>query len=145
RVRAEVTDFWAMVFNPSTVPRLGHTVLGAWQAGAFLVLSVSAYYLLKRRHLDLATRSFKFALSFAAVASVLQLLTGHSSAKVVARHQPAKLAAMEAHFPASAPAGLYLLGWVDQRNQQVSGVQVPGLLSWFVRGDTRAPVAGLNA
>src|SRR6266536_2620105 len=145
RIRAEVTDFWAMVFNPSSVPRLAHTVLGAWQAGAFLVLSVSAFYLLKRRHVPFATRSFKIALSFAALASVLQLLTGHASAKVVARHQPAKLAAMEAHYPAAAPAGLYLIGWVKNGQQQVTGVQVPGLLSWLVHGDARAPVAGLNA
>jgi cytochrome d ubiquinol oxidase subunit I len=145
QARAEVTDFWAMVFNPSSVQRLTHTVLGAWQAGAFLVLSVSAFYLLKRRHVEFAKRSFKIALCFAAVASVLQLVTGHSSAQVVARHQPAKLAAMEGHYPASAPAGLYLFGWVDHRNQQVTGLQIPGLTSWLVHGDTRAPVTGLTA
>ncbi len=50
RQRAEVTDFWAVVFNPSAMIRLAHTVLGAWQAAAFFVLSVSAYYLLKRQH-----------------------------------------------------------------------------------------------
>jgi cytochrome bd ubiquinol oxidase subunit I len=144
-VRAEITDFWAMVFNPSSVQRLTHTVVGAWQAGAFLVLSVSAFYLLKRRHVEFAARSFKIALAFAAAASLLQLVSGHSSARVVARHQPAKLAAMEAHFPASAPAGLYLFGWVDSRDQHVTGVQIPGLLSWLVRGDVRAPIQGLNA
>ena len=54
RSRAEVVDFWAVVFNPSTMVRLSHTVLGAWQAAAFLVLSVSAFYLLKRRHVEFA-------------------------------------------------------------------------------------------
>src|SRR5438552_71402 len=58
-VRAEITDFWSMVFNPSSVQRLTHTVVAAWQAGAFLVLSVSAFYLLKRRHVEFAVRSFK--------------------------------------------------------------------------------------
>ena len=57
--RAEVTDFWAMVFNPSTVERLTHTVLGAWQAGAFLVVSVSAYYLLKGKFEEFARRSLR--------------------------------------------------------------------------------------
>jgi cytochrome d ubiquinol oxidase subunit I len=44
--RAQVTDFWAMVFNPSMLDRLSHTIMGAWQAGAWFVMSVSAYYLL---------------------------------------------------------------------------------------------------
>jgi cytochrome d ubiquinol oxidase subunit I len=144
-VRAEITDFWAMVFNPSSVQRLMHTVVGAWQAGAFLVLSVCAFYLLKRRHVEFATRSFKIALAFAAVASLLQLVSGHSSAGIVARHQPAKLAAMEAHFPASAPAGMYLFGWVNEADQRVTGVHLPGMLSWLVHGDVRAPMVGLQA
>src|SRR5260221_9506882 len=57
QARAQVTDFWVMVFNPSMLERLSHTVVGAWQAGAWFVVSVSAYYLLKRRHLDFAQRS----------------------------------------------------------------------------------------
>jgi len=144
-VRAEITDFWAMVFNPSSVQRLTHTVVGAWQAGAFLVLSISAFYLLKRRHVEFAARSFKIALAFAATASLLQLVSGHSSAGVVAQHQPAKLAAMEAHFPAYAPASVYLFGWVDNRDQHVTGVEIPGMLSWLVHGDARGPIKCLNA
>src|SRR3989339_2170450 len=50
--RAEITDFWAMVFNPSSVDRLSHTISGAWLAGAFLVISVSAFYLLKNKHIE---------------------------------------------------------------------------------------------
>ena len=52
KARAEITDFWAMVFNPSSMDRLFHMLCGAWQAGAFLVVSVSAWYLLKKRHDD---------------------------------------------------------------------------------------------
>src|SRR5215469_8865640 len=50
RARAEITDFWAMVFSPSSMQRLAHVIFGAWLAGSFLVVSVSAFYLLKRRH-----------------------------------------------------------------------------------------------
>ncbi|MCK7523304.1 MAG: cytochrome ubiquinol oxidase subunit I [Ignavibacteriales bacterium] len=60
--RAEITDFWAMVFNPSSVDRLLHVVSGAWLAGAFLIISVSAYYLLKDRHIRFAKASIKIAL-----------------------------------------------------------------------------------
>ena len=54
--RAEITDFWALVFNPSSVTRLEHVLLGAWMAGAFLVMSVAAWYLLKDRHQRFAAR-----------------------------------------------------------------------------------------
>ena len=146
RPRAEITDFWAMVFNPSSVERLTHTVLGAWQAGAFLVLSVSAFYLLKKQHEDFAKASLKIGLVVAAIASLGSLVSGHFSARVVSKYQPAKLAAMEAHFPASAPAGLYLFGWVKEDEQKVlGGVEIPGMLSLMVHGDTRKPVTGLNA
>ncbi len=145
QARAEITDFWAMVFNPSSMDRLSHVLLGCWQAGAFLVLSVSAYYLLQGRHQAFAKASMKIALSLALVASMLQLVTGHRSAVIVSRHQPAKLAAFEAHYPASAPGALHLFGWVDEGAQRVHGPKVPGLLSWLVRGDAQQPVAGLEA
>ncbi len=143
--RAEVTDFWAMVFNPSTVERLTHTVLGAWQAGAFLVISVSAYYLLKGKAEDFARRSLGVGAALALVASIGSLATGHASAEGVSRNQPAKLAAMEAHFPASAPADLYVFGWVDEAKERVYGVAVPGMLSWMLHGDAKAPITGLLA
>jgi len=145
RSRAEIVDFWAMVFNPSAMVRLTHTVLGAWQAAAFLVLSVSAFYLLKRRHIKFARASMKIGLIVAVAASLGSLVTGHSSGRVVARYQPAKLAAMEGHFPASAPAGMYLFGWVNEADQRVTGLSLPGMLSFLVHGDTTKPVTGLTA
>ena len=145
RSRAEIVDFWAMVFNPSAMIRLAHTVLGAWQAAAFFVLSVSAYYLLKRRHLDFAKASMRIGLVVAVGASIASLITGHESALVVSKYQPAKLAAMEGHLPASAPAGLSLFGWVDEEAQRFVGVSVPGMLSFLVHGDASKPVTGLQA
>jgi cytochrome d ubiquinol oxidase subunit I len=145
QARAEITDFWAMVFNPSSVDRLLHVWLGAFLAGAFLVLSVHAYYLLKGRFVEISQKAFKIALVVATVFSLGQLLTGHHSADGVAKNQPAKLAALEGHFEASAPADMYLLGWVDKDKQTVTGIKVPGGLSYLLEYDTRAPVTGLNA
>jgi cytochrome d ubiquinol oxidase subunit I len=145
RSRAEIVDFWAMVFNPSAMIRLAHTVLGAWQAAAFFVLSVSAYYLLKRRHVDFAKASMRIGLVVAVVASFGSLVTGHESALVVSKYQPAKLAAMEGHIPASAPAGLSLFGWVDEEAPRFVGVSIPGMLSFLVHGDATKPVTGLQA
>ncbi|MBI2885035.1 MAG: cytochrome ubiquinol oxidase subunit I [Candidatus Omnitrophica bacterium] len=145
QARAEITDFWAMVFNPSSMDRLSHVVLGCWQAGAFLVLSVSAYYLLQGRHQAFAKASMKIALCLAMAASVLQLVTGHQSAVTVSRHQPAKLAAFEGHYPSSAPGDLHLFGWVDEAEETVSGPRLPRGLSWLVHGNPRQPVTGLQA
>ncbi len=145
--RAEVTDFWQVVFNPSTVDRLSHVLVAAFQTGAFLVISVSAFYLLKKRHTDFAKASMKIALVVAIVASLLQLVTGDTSARLVARYQPAKLAAYEGIFPAAEPrAPLSLFGWVNESGQKVDfSVALPGMLSWLVYGDASKPVTGLDA
>ena len=143
--RAEVTDFWAMVFNPSSMDRLVHTWQGSFLAGAFLVLSVHAYYLRKGRYTEISKKAFKIALVVATVFSLSQLVSGHSSADGVAVNQPAKLAAMEGHFDKSAPADLYLLGWVDKEKQEVTGIGIPGGLSFLVHQDFKAPITGLNS
>jgi len=143
-VRAEITDFWAMVFSPSSMDRLSHTVVGAWQAGAFFVISVSAFYLLQRRHLDFARRSLKVGLCVALVSSLLQLVTGDISAKHVAHNQPAKLAAFEGHYQTEA-APLYLFGWVNENQQRVQfGIAIPRMLSYLTYGDANQPVTGLQ-
>ena len=142
--RAEITDFWAMVFNPSSVDRLLHVWIGAFLAGAFLVLSVHAYYLLKGKHVELSRKAFKIALGVALVFSLAQLATGHRSAEGVAENQPAKLAALEGHFDSLAIADMYLVGWVDKESQEVTGISIPGGLSFLTHFDFEEPVKGLN-
>ncbi|MFC2130264.1 cytochrome ubiquinol oxidase subunit I [Bacteroidota bacterium] len=142
-MRAEIIDFWAMVFNPSTIDRFTHVVFAAWLTGAFLVLSIAAYYLLKRRHIDFAKSSMRIALGLAAAAALLQLYTGHHSAIGVTHNQPEKLAAFEGHFE-TAPADLYLFGYVDEENESVLGLKLPGFLSLMVYGSFDAEVKGLN-
>lgn len=143
--KAEIVDFWAMVFNPSSIDRMWHVWIGAFLAGAFLVMSVHAYYIIRDRYVALSTRAFKIALVVATVFSLSQLFTGHRSAEYVAEYQPAKLAAMEGHFEAEAAADLYLFGWVDKEEQKTTGVALPGGLSFLLEQDFEAPVTGLNA
>lgn len=143
--RAEVTDFWAMVFNPSAVDRLLHVWLGAFLAGAFLVMSVHAYYLLKNRYVEISRRGFKIALVVAVIFSLAQLMSGDMAAHGVAKNQPAKLAALEGHFPEKAKADMYLFGWVDEPTQKVIGLKVPGGLSFLLDFDFSSPVVGLNS
>ena len=143
-MRAEITDFWAMVFNPSSMDRLTHTVCGAWQAGAWMVVSVSAWYLLKGKHFEFAKQSMKIGLLVALAASIIQLDTGHDSAVGVSQNQPVKLAAFEGIYK-TEPASLSLFGWVNEKEEKVRfGVAIPGLLSYLVYGDWNKPIRGLN-
>jgi len=142
--RAEITDFWAMVFNPSSMDRLSHTVVAAWQAGAWLMVSVGAWYLLRRRHREFALASVKVGLALAVVAGVLSIVTGHESAKGVAVNQPAKLAAFEGVWQTAPQMPLHLVGWVDEAHERTHGPEVPGLLSWLAYGDTGHAVKGLQ-
>jgi cytochrome d ubiquinol oxidase subunit I len=145
KARAEITDFWQMVFNPSSMDRLLHVLCGAWQAGSFLVVSVSAWYLLKKRHEDFARASLRVGLIVGMAASLLQLVSGHGSAVGVARNQPAKLAAFEGLYTNTPYAPLTLWGWVDEKAEAVKGgVGIPGLLSYLVYKDTSKPVQGLS-
>jgi len=145
QARAEIVDFWAMVFNPSSIDRLTHVWLGAFLAGTFLILSVHAYYILKGRYITLSKKAFKITLVVAAISSLAQLFTGHQSAEGVSENQPAKLAAMEGHFEKSAPADLYLFGWVDKETQKVTGLKISGGLSFMLYQDFDEAVTGLNA
>ena len=142
--RAEIVDFWAMVFNPTSVPRLLHVWIGSFILGSFFVMSISAFYLLKERHLDFARKTFKIGLVVAAVSSLLALATGHLQADIVAELQPAKLAAFEGHYD-EGPADLYLFGIPDDAEGRVKyGFAVPGGLSFLVHWNFITPVKGLN-
>ncbi len=143
--RAEIVDFWQMVLSPSSLDRIWHVFMGCWQAGAFFAISVSAWYLLHKRHAEFARVSMKIGLIVAVIASMTQLISGHSSAKGVAENQPVKLAAFEGHYPSSAPADMYLFGWVDESNETVHGIKLPGMLSFLIGGSTDIPVTGLQS
>ncbi|MGD0058116.1 MAG: cytochrome ubiquinol oxidase subunit I [Verrucomicrobiia bacterium] len=144
--RAEITDFWVMVFNPSSMHRLAHTVIGAYILAAFFVMSITAYYILKGRHLDFAKKSFTIGLIVATVASLAEPISGDLQGKKVAQTQPAKLAAMEAVFHTGpGPTPLYLFGQPNLQEQEVKhGIAIPGLLSLLAYGDLHKPVPGLD-
>lgn len=144
--RAEITDFWQMVFNPSSMHRLGHVLLGAFILGAFFVMSITAYYILRHRHLEFAKKAFTIALVFGAMMSVAEIVSGDLQAKKVAVTQPAKLAAFEGHFKTEAGGTpLYLIGWPDEKAERVKyGIAIPGMLSFLVYDNFTQPVAGLD-
>jgi cytochrome d ubiquinol oxidase subunit I len=144
QARAEITDFWQLVFNPSMLDRLFHTICGAWCAGSFLVVSVSAWYLLKGKHVEFARKSLKVGLTVALVSTLLQAVTGHKSAQGLEKNQPAKLAAFEGLYETTSNAPLVLVGWPDEKNEKVIGLFAPGMLSFLTHNDFHTPVIGLN-
>jgi cytochrome d ubiquinol oxidase subunit I len=144
--RAEITDFWAMVFNPSSVPRLLHVWTGSFLLGAFFMMSISSYYLLRGRHEEVARRSLKLALLWGLVVSLIAPATGHIQGQIAGRLQPAKLAAFEGHFrTGDGPAPMYLVGIPDEKEQRVKyGVALPGMLSFLTHDNFHTPVKGLE-
>jgi cytochrome bd ubiquinol oxidase subunit I len=145
QAKAQITDFWQMVFNPSSMDRLLHSIIGAWLAGAFLVISLSAYYILTNRFLAFSKGSLKFGLPVAFAACVLQLISGDHSAKGVHKNQPAKFAAMEGIYKTEKKAPLWLFGVPNTQQERVEyGIGIPGLLGYLISGDAAAEMQGLD-
>jgi len=143
-MRAEIVDFWAMVFNPSTVHRLVHVWMGSLIMGGFFVMSISAWYLLRDRRREFAVRSFRGALVLATGASLAMLVSGHFQARNVYETQPAKLAAFEGHFE-TGRGDMTLLGLPDEQQEVVHfELSLAGGLSFLLLDDFDAPVMGLD-
>jgi cytochrome bd ubiquinol oxidase subunit I len=142
--RAEITNFWAMVFNPSSVERVLHVWVGSFLSGSFLVISISAYYILRNKHMHFAKTAFKIALVIATVSSVSQLFIGHKSAEVVSEYQPTKLAAFEGHFDSLAVADIYVFGYVDKKNEKTVGLKIPKGLTFLTHQNFTTPIKGLK-
>ncbi|MCL2330521.1 MAG: cytochrome ubiquinol oxidase subunit I [Phycisphaerae bacterium] len=144
RLRAETDNFLQVVFNYSTIHRLLHVWIGALMVGAFFVMSVTAWYLLKGRHQEFAKKSFGAALVVGALASLGALIQGDLQAKNVYQHQPAKMAAFEGHYQ-TGRGDLYLFGIPSDRDQRVrSGIAMPGGLSFLLFHNFNQEVKGLD-
>ena len=143
-MRAEIHDFWAMVFNPSAVHRLIHVWLGCFIMGGCLVLSISAWYLLKGKHEEFARKSLRGGLFLCLFSCLGIFLSGHFQAKNVYEHQPAKLAAFEGHFE-SGVADMSLIGMPNEETETVDmNVTLPGGLSFLLHEDFSEEVIGLD-
>jgi cytochrome d ubiquinol oxidase subunit I len=123
-----------------------HSTLSCYIAVGFAAAGVYAvgYYLRGRRD-DYHRAAFRIAMSMGAVAAILMPLSGDLLAKFVADTQPAKFAAMEAHFETERRAPLLIGGWPDEEAGVVRyAIRIPGGLSFLAHGDFDAEVTGLN-
>ncbi len=143
---AYMTSFREVVFTPSFIPRILHTLAASWMVGASLVLSVSAFYVLKGRHMETAKAAFKVALPIFVLFSIVQVfLFGAESAVSVTDNQPVKLSAMEGLWDTTSCAPMYLVGWVNEGAQTTTGIKIPCALSFLAGGSFDATVQGLRS
>lgn len=145
---SEATDIdpWRAMFNAAWPLQTVHMQLAALQATGFAAAGLHAWALLRGRNLEFHRAALRVILPFTMVASLLQPLAGDLSAKAIARRQPEKLAAMEAHFHTTKGAGLLIGGIPDEESRTVSyGLEIPRALSILAFGDPQAEVLGLDA
>lgn len=134
------------MFNDAWFTQALHMTIAAFAATGFAVAGVHALMILKGKNILFHTRAFKIAIVFGAIASFLQPLSGDLSAKDVAKRQPAKLAAMEAHFHTQKAAPLIIGGLPDEKNKTVDyAIELPGMLSFLAHGNFEQEVTGLDA
>jgi cytochrome bd ubiquinol oxidase subunit I len=144
--RAELTDFWAAVFNPSTIVRFLHTMDAALISGAFLMAGIAAYMYRKGNGTGLAKKALKFAVFFGIIVSLLEVFPfGHEHGRQVARTQPEKFAAIMGLYSSqkAAPVALFAIP-LDKPPELKAKIEIPGLLSWLAFGDINAKVMGIN-
>jgi cytochrome d ubiquinol oxidase subunit I len=143
--RAELTDFLAVVTQRTALLKIAHTLSGAYILAAFVVMGISAYHLLRRQHVEFFSRSFRLALGFGLIFSLVELVEGHLHASDVAATQPAKLAAMESHWQTARRAPVYLFAIPDETagKNAVALLPIPGALSLLAFHNPNAEVKGL--
>ena len=135
----------AALFNAAWFTESLHMTIAAFIGTGFAVAGMHAWLYLKGKNQALHGKAIKIAMVFAAVAALLQPISGDLSARDVAERQPAKLAAMEAHFETGTRAPLTIGGIVDEENKEVSwAIEIPGLLSLMTHHDINAEVIGLD-
>lgn len=133
------------MFNDAWFTQALHMILASFVATGFAVAGVHAIMLIKKKNEEFHFRAMKIALTFGAFSALLQPLSGDLSAKDVAKRQPAKLAAMEAHYHTEKNASLILGGIPDDKSEKVNyAFKIPGGLSFLAHGDFDAEVIGLD-
>ncbi|TCC96448.1 cytochrome ubiquinol oxidase subunit I [Pedobacter hiemivivus] len=134
------------MFNEAWFSQSLHMCIAAFVSTGFAVAGIHALMILKGKSVKFHSTAFKIAAVFGTVAACLQPLSGDISAKDVAKRQPEKLAAMEAHFHTERFAPLIIGGIPDTANKKVDyAIRIPGLLSFMATGDFNGEVKGLDS
>jgi cytochrome d ubiquinol oxidase subunit I len=139
------TDWVAAIFNPTFPLRLAHMVTAAYLTTAFVVIAVGARYVLAGRDLVHARTMLKMGLGLAVVLAPLQLVIGDSHGLEALVRQPAKIAAVEAHWDGSKPGDLVLFAWPDERTEtNLFELSIPKGASVILKRDPNGLFPGLK-
>ena len=140
-----LVDFGAFVLNPWALAQYAHTMMATVVTASFVVAAVGAWYALQGRHADMPRRFLALGTTAGLTASLLVAFpTGDLQAKLVARHQPAALAAMEGRFASGRRAGITLIGQPNVPERRLDNpILVPGMLSFLAFGTFHSNVPGL--
>ncbi|MCD4724258.1 MAG: cytochrome ubiquinol oxidase subunit I [Bacteroidales bacterium] len=151
--RNEMEDFWEVLFSPVAVNKFLHTITSGYVLAAIFVIGISAWYLLKKRHILFAKRSMVVAAVFGLVMSLMNIHTGDESARQIARVQPMKLAAMEGLYDGQTNAPLVAIGFLEKVNpdtdninerQFAFSIEIPNMLSYMAFLESGAFVPGIR-
>jgi cytochrome bd ubiquinol oxidase subunit I len=140
-----VASWWEVIFNPSFPYRFTHMVVATYLTSAFAVAGVSAWYLLKDRFVDHARIGFSMALWLISVLAPLQLVLGDLHGLNTLKHQPVKIAAMEAHWETRPGQPLILFAWPDEAAERNRfEIAIPQLGSLILTHEWNGELHGLK-
>ena len=144
--RAELTDFFAVITQPFALVTVGHVLCAAYTIASFFVIGISAYHLLRKQHVSFFTKSFRIAVIFALVFTILNVGIGDIHGKLMSKAQPSKLAAVESQWETEKGATFYMFLWPDEANERnaIKMFGIPQFLSWLALGDKNAEIKGLK-
>ena len=145
-MRMELSSFYEVVFNPVAQAKFVHTISAGYVTGAMFVLSISAFYLLRNRHVDFAKRSMAVAASFGLASALCVIVLGDESGYTATEDQKMKIAAIEALWETHpAPAPLTLIGLPNQKEMRTDyEVQIPWLLGLIATRSIDGEVMGIK-
>jgi cytochrome d ubiquinol oxidase subunit I len=150
--RNEMESFWAVLFNPVAADKFLHTISSGFVLASMFVVSISSWFLIKKRHESFSRRSILVSGIFGLLSALLVAFTGDSSAKTIAREQPVKFAAFEALYEGKSNAPLVAFGIIGGGDRKIGekslpdflfSIEIPSLLSLMTAGDNEAYVPGI--
>src|SRR6185312_13432822 len=145
-MRMEVADFMQVLFNPVAQAKFVHTVSAGYVTGSIFVLAISAYFVLRGRHIEFARRSLTVAASFGLASALSVVILGDESGYTAGQNQKMKIAAIEAMWQTEpAPASFTVFGLPDLKNHRTSfEVKVPWVLGFIATRSSDGVVPGIE-
>ncbi len=143
--RALLTSFSAILFNPHVWVQFPHVLSAGLAMGGFFIMGIAAWHILRGNDLEFYKKSIRSVALITFLASLMLPVIGHFQGKIIAKHQPMKIAAAEAHWETEDPASWSLFAFIDQekKNNPVD-IKIPGVLSFMIYDEFKGKVEGLN-